>query len=574
MDATRNQPSLWARGLRFIVGFSALVVALAFGGVVWPSAATPQDSDLGEWSEVVAVMQEKLSAVPEAGDPSAVQTLIRQAYYENYQTSGLEDQVKHALGRDVDDKFVAELLNLRNLSRDGASPEALREASDKVIDLLKETVTKLVKAPKVADQWSRVADTIAQTITDAQSAYVKGQADRAFTLATEAYLGHYEADGFENNTIVHKGFSRVTEIEGMFSDLRQGYKDGRDRAQQEKLGKDLIAKLTEDAQFLDSKTQDTGPLGISGFFAAFLILLREGAEALLVVAALVTYALKAGRRDQLRGILAGVGIAVVISIGLAILFGQLSASVQSGMGQELLEGITGLAAALMLIYVSNWILSKSSGKRWEEYIKATAGEKTASGGVFALAFVSFLTVAREGAETILFFYPIVAGAKTHSDYWFIVLGGVTAVIILAILFVLVWQFGVRLPLKPFFKWTSIVLALLAVAIVGGAIKELQEAALVGAHVVPSVPTVVFLGIYPTAETLGAQLITAAVLVGLALLQRRQAKADQPEAGHSEAGHSETRSDTPISESNDKAPEENSSREDTQDAVEAHSGKEE
>ena len=81
MNATRNQPSLWARGLRFIVGFSALVVALSFGGVVWSSAATAQDSNLGEWSEVVSVMQEKLAAVPEAGDPSAVQTLIRQAYY-------------------------------------------------------------------------------------------------------------------------------------------------------------------------------------------------------------------------------------------------------------------------------------------------------------------------------------------------------------------------------------------------------------------------------------------------------------------------------------------------------------
>ncbi|WP_231294139.1 FTR1 family iron permease [Mobiluncus curtisii] len=569
MNTTRNLPSLWARGLRFILGFFALVVALAFGGLIWPSAAASQNSDLGQWADVVEVMQEKLNAVPEAGDPSAVQTLIRQAYYENYQTSGLEDQVKHALGRDVDDQFVAELLNLRNLSRDGASPEQLREASDKVVVSLKDTVTKLIKAPKVSDQWSRVADTIAQTITDAQSAYVKGQANRAFTLATEAYLGHYEADGFENNTIVHKGFSRVTEIEGMFSDLRQGYKDGRSQDQQEKLGKDLISKLVEDAQFLDEKTQDTGPLGISGFFAAFLILLREGAEALLVVAALVTYALKAGRRDQLRGILVGVIIAVVLSIGLAILFGQLSASVQSGMGQELLEGITGLAAALMLIYVSNWILSKSSGKRWEEYIKATAGEKTASGGVFALAFVSFLTVAREGAETILFFYPIVAGAKTHSDYWYIVGGGLTAVVILAIIFVLVWQFGVRLPLKPFFKWTSILLALLAIAIVGGAIKELQEAALVGAHVVPSVPTVVFLGIYPTAETLVAQIIVAAVLVVLSLLQRHQAKADK-----STKGADQTQSDTSVADNNDKAPEEHSSREHTQDAVEAHSGKEE
>lgn len=568
MNVTRNLPSRWVRGVSFIVGFFALVV-LVLGGTVWPGVAATRDSapDKDDWSGVVTVMQEKLSAVPEAGDPSVVQTLIRQAYYENYQTSGLEDQIKHTLGRDVNDKFISDLLNLRTLSRDGASAEELRDASDKVVALLQSNVTRLKNAPQLSDQWHRVAETIAQTITEAQSAYVKGQADRAFTLATEAYLGHYEADGFENNTIVHKGFNRVTEIEGMFSDLRQGYKDGRDQAQQEQLGKNLIAALREDAQFLDSKTQDAGPLGISGFFAALLILLREGAEALLVVAALVTYALKAGRRDQLRGILLGVIIAVLISIGLAILFGQLSASVQSGFGQELLEGITGLAAALMLIYVSNWILSKSQGKKWEEYLKSTAGEKTASGGIFALAFVSFLTVAREGAETILFFYPIVAGAKTRSDYWFIIFGGATAAVILAILFVLVWQFGVRLPLKPFFKWTSVLLALLAVTIVGGAIKELQEAALVGAHQVPSVPTVVFLGLYPTAETLGAQIITVAVLLVLALLQRRQAKTlvKKPETSVAPASP-----EPPIN--NDEASEENTSRKDTQDAVEYTAGR--
>ena len=104
--------------------------------------------------------------------------------------------------------------------------------------------------------------------------------------------------------------------------------------------------------------------------------------------------------------------------------------------------------------------------------------------------------------------------------------------------------------------------------VDGIVNATRNLTSLGAHVVPSVPTVVFLGIYPTAETLGAQIITAAVLVGLALLQRRRAKADQPEAGDSE-----TRPDTSISESNDKAPEEHSSREDTQDAVEAYSGKE-
>ena len=125
----------------------------------------------------------------------------------------------------------------------------------------------------------------------------------------------------------------------------------------------------------------------------------------------------------------------------------------------------------------------------------------------------------------------------------------------------------RLPLKPFFKWTSVLLALLAVTIVGGAIKELQEAALVGAHQVPSVPTVVFLGLYPTAETLGAQIITVVVLLVLALLQRRQAKTlvKKPEAPVAQASP-----EPPIN--NDEASEENTSRKDTQDAVEYTAGR--
>lgn len=435
----------------------------------------------------------------------------------------MEAQINHRLGEDRADAFVSQLLSVRTLARDGATQQDLENAVAATVTMLQTDITDLADAPELNDQWTRVAQRIVAQVDQATEAYAAGNFDDAATAARQAYLGHYEADGLEKATISYLGQGRVNELESMFTTLRQEGRDGQVSLDEFTSVADTLSQaITEDAATLDELTSQS-ELGWSGFWASFLILLREGAEALLVVAALVTYAMKAGRRDQLVGILTGVVAALALSVGLAVLFTRLTSSAATGFGQELLEGITGLLAVVMLIWVSNWILSKSTGKKFQQYIDKTASHGVSHGGTFALASVAFLAVLREGAETILFFSPILSGAKTGGDYLKIWLGVGLAVAILAVLFALVWFFGIKLPLGSFFKWTSILLGILAITIAGGAIKEFQDATVVPSTQLPGIPQISWLGLYPTVETIAAQLVVAAIFIVLGVIQYRASR---------------------------------------------------
>ncbi|ETJ97501.1 FTR1 family protein [Propionimicrobium lymphophilum] len=500
-----------------------LLVAVCIGmfsNLFAPVAKAEQNYD-----EVVAAMSEKIQQIPgqyEAGDLDGIKTSIRQAYYENYQTSGLEDQIKHRLGDERSAEFVKALLDLRTQANSGVPAADLEKSSMDVIGKLEANVKELEDAPELNDQWTRVAGNISELLTTAKDEYAAGNFEKAYKAATDAYLAQYEANGLEKATISYIGQSRVSQLEGLYADMRQMAKDQSKSADEyAAVADELISYVQEDAKELDELTAPDAELGWRGFFASFLILLREGAEALLVVAAVVTYALKGQRRDQLMGILVGVLAALAISVGLAIVFANITASASSGFSQEFIEGITGLLAVVMLIWASNWILNKASGNKWEQYIERTAGEKAAKGGVFALAMVAFLAVLREGSETVLFYLPIIAGAKNGADHAKIWLGVGLAVLILAILFLLVWKFGVRLPMKAFFKWTSILLGLLAITIAGGAVKEFQDATIISSHRVEGMPEISLLGVYPTVESLGAQLLVIVILAVLGWLQYRQ-----------------------------------------------------
>ncbi|NJJ03941.1 OfeT family oxidase-dependent iron (Fe2+) transporter [Corynebacterium sp. HMSC036E10] len=504
---------------RLLLGMLFCVLLLIFSPM-------PAHADSSKWDSIADQMATQLEQVAdqhEAGDAEAVQSTIRKAYYELYQATGLEDQIKHRLGTDRTEGFVSELLGLRTLSQQNASPEEIGQAAAAVIERLRTDVSELHETPELQDQWTRVAINITELVQTAQERYAQGDGDGAAEAAKDAYLSQYEANGLEKATISYIGHSRVTEVEALFQDLRQaGKQHSLSDAEYSELGDRLISAVTEDAAALDQLTSGD-ELGWRGFFASFLILLREGAEALLVIAAVTTYAIKANRRDQLKGIGLGVVAAVLISVALAVLFSFVASTATSGFGQELLEGIAGLLAVVMLIWVSNWVLTKASGEKWEAYVSQAAGEKTRTGGAFALAMVVFLAVLREGFETIMFYAPIIAGAKTGGDHVKIWLGVLAAVVILAILFLLVWKLGIRLPFQQFFKWTSILLGLLAITIAGGAIKEFQDATLVPIHRIDWVPEISFLGIYPTLETLAGQLIVVALLVALWLLATRKEK---------------------------------------------------
>lgn len=516
------------------IGAVLLAVWIAFGGSAAPASADDP------WADIAATVTSLLDEVPgqyASGDLKAVEATLRKAYYEHYQAQGLEDQIKHRLGVDRSTAFSTDVVEVRNLTRDGAPQADVEAAVAALTAQLATDIEELAATPELNDRWSRVAQSIIATAENAVTLFEAGEVDKAYQEATRAYLQHYEADGLEKATLSYLSSGRVAQVEGEFRDIRVGIRDGWPAEQVRGHVETLSQLVTEDAAALDTLGASES-IGWSGFVAAFLILLREGVEALLVVAALVTYVIKTGRRDQLKGVYLGIAAALAVSIGLAITFSSLSSSAGLGMSQELIEGVIGMLAAALLIYVSNWILSKSEGDAWHRYINQTIDKKATGGGQWALFTVVFLAVAREGFETILFFVPVFGAAQTPGDHLLIWLGMAAAVAVLAILFVAVRVFGVRLPLRPFFRWMSVLLSLLAIVIAGGAAKELQDAMVLEVTPVAGVPQIEWLGIYPTVETLAVQAVVTTIVLMLAFWQFRRSPTPKPSTSttHEEDAH--------------------------------------
>lgn len=317
MDLTTN-----LRSLHSLRRASLLFVLLALVAMA-PFLSAAAHATAEKWDAAVAEMEAKINQIPVQyadGDQEGVETSIRQAYYEVYQVSGLEAEIDHRLGKERNDEFVSQLLSLRDLTREGSSQDLVEEKVAGTIGLLRTDVAELKDAPEVTDKWTRVATRATDQLDLAKSTYANGDYAAAANAARDAYLAHYEADGLEKATISYLGQGRVSELETMFTQLRQTGRDGSLSVEEFTERADTLAEaLRTDAAELDSLTSQT-ELGWSGFWASFAILLREGAEALLVVAALVTYAVKAGRRDQVLGLVIGVIAAVVSAIGLAFLF--------------------------------------------------------------------------------------------------------------------------------------------------------------------------------------------------------------------------------------------------------------
>lgn len=504
------------------IGAALLALTIAFGTTSPASAEDP-------WQDVAGTVTALLQEVPgqyASGDLRAVEATLRKAYYEHYQAQGLEDQVKHRLGAERSSAFSTGVVDVRNLARAGAPQAEVDAAIAALTAQLATDLEELSATPELNDRWSRVAQSIIATTENALKLSEAGKTDEAYKEATRAYLQHYEADGLEKATLSYLSSGRVAQVEGEFRDIRVGIRDGWP-ADQVRGHVDTLSQLvTEDAAKLDALNASES-LGWSGFVAAFLILIREGVEALLVVAAVVTYVLKTGRRDQLKGVYLGIAAAVALSIGLAVAFSSLTSSAGLGMSQELIEGVVGFLAAALLIYISNWILSKSEGDAWHRYINQTIDKKSAAGGQWALFTVVFLAVAREGFETILFFVPVFGTAQTATDHLLIWLGMAAAVVVLAILFVAVRTFGVRLPLRPFFRWMSVLLSILAITIAGGAAKELQDAMVLDVTPVAGVPQIEWLGLYPTVETLAVQAVVTLIVLTLAFWQFRKSSTPKP-----------------------------------------------
>ncbi len=244
------------------------------------------------------------------------------------------------------------------------------------------------------------------------------------------------------------------------------------------------------------------------FIESFVIIVREGFEAILVLGAVVAFLIKTGNRARLRDIWWGAGVGIAASAILAVLLRTILAHVPAS--QDTIEGVTMLIAVVVLFSVSYWLLSKVEAAKWQKFIRDKVNAALSHGGIFALAFVAFLAVFREGAETALFYQAIFTRVGNHMMPVSLGLfaGGGT----LAVIFILFWRFGLRIPLRPFFAFTSALLYYMALVFAGTGIKELQEANILPRTLIPGFPHVELIGLYPTVETLMAQGVLIVLLL--------------------------------------------------------------
>lgn len=262
----------------------------------------------------------------------------------------------------------------------------------------------------------------------------------------------------------------------------------------------------------------SGSGAIAIFIQSLLILLREGFEAMLVITALVAYLRRAGQADKVKVVWHGTGWALAASLVAAWLLTRVLNV--SGQDQEVLEGAVMLVASAVLFYVSFWLLSKREAASWQTYVKAQVDDAAKSGRVWALGLAAFLAVFREGAETVLFYQALILSAPGQMPALFA--GMAAAVVALGGLYVAMRVLSFRLPLNVFFSATAALLFFLAVTFAGKGILELQEGRLVSITPVDWLPRIEWLGLFPTVESAGAQLVLLVPMVlGLLWLAMRR-----------------------------------------------------
>src|SRR5207244_1590054 len=194
------------------------------------------------------------------------------------------------------------------------------------------------------------------------------------------------------------------------SDLEQAFPRVRARAAAGAGPEELAAihaRLLADLERAERLVADRSS-SASLFVQSFVLLLREGFEAILIVAALMTFLAKAGAMERRRHVAQGAWVAVAASVVTAAVV-ELLFQITPGQ-REALEGATMLVATAVLFYVSYWLLSKIEVAKWNAFVKGRMEEALSTGSSFALASVAFLAVYREGFETILFYQALLTSA--------------------------------------------------------------------------------------------------------------------------------------------------------------------
>jgi high-affinity iron transporter len=351
----------------------------------------------------------------------------------------------------------------------------------------------------------------ARLMRESLAAYRRGQLQTAQDLAVSAYL-----DGFE---LIEATLDTVDRrlrmiVEGEMLGYRALLKKREAVATVATAAERIQALLSEAQQKLEVTRLPTS----ATFLSAFVILLREGLEAILILAAIFALLIKGERRDALPYV--HIGWIAALALGGISWFVASYIIAISGAAREMTEGVTALVAAAILLYVGFWMHEKAYADRWRTFLHTQLQEALSARTMWALALVSFLAVYREAFETVLFYQALwVQIAPAYAP----MLGGLmSAAVALAILGWLIFRGSIRLPLSLFFGATSLLLALLAVVFVGKGIAALQEAGILPINPV-NIPSIPSLGLYPNLQGLMLQVLVVVVIASMFAYTRYRAK---------------------------------------------------
>ena len=242
------------------------------------------------------------------------------------------------------------------------------------------------------------------------------------------------------------------------------------------------------------------------FWDAALILLREGVEALLIIMALLTVTRKTEQTKASKWIMSGSLLGIILSIALAFIFKAIFENL--GSTRELTEGIVGICSVILMVIVGAWLHSKSSLESWEKFINKNMDKAMSTGSLLTFGLVAFLSVFREGAETIIFYLGIVGKIST----WYLILGILVAVFILILIAVFFNQITKWIPIHRLFFIMSLFIFLLAFKILGVSVHTLQILNILPQHTINHLPFIDLIGLYPTYETVIPQLILIVIVM--------------------------------------------------------------
>lgn len=559
-------PRVSASG-RLVTLVATLMIALAtlFATTAVPQSAIAADdgqTNFDSWTAAAKNIEDQLATAEKDyndGNYGQAGTDFQTAHWIGYDASNFSKVVNDTISADKQKELLQQFTDLEGLAYQQDQGDAIATKIDALTAEINATAQTLdanadlanpkeyakQRAAQTAEErkkldaakknsskgkgdrtWSEVANEMTVILDQAYEAAAAGKGDEGATLVNNAYYQYYEKLGFEKNVMNAISGDRVSQVEYQFKMTRKTMRDGGSDKEIKQLVDDLKSWIVQDAAILDSGASGNvngfTKLVTSSAGQAFLILIREGLEALLVVAAVIAYLVKSGNKRFAKwiylGVVAGLAGSGLVAVLFTFLFGG------SGPIQEISEGVCALIATLMLLWTSNWMLNKSSVEAWNNYIrnkteaavagaqsKVESGQRLGLGMIASLAMLSFLAVFREGAETVIFYESIYSMSQDAHGMW---VGGLAAAAVLIVIFLILRFTSVKIPIGPFFLVTSIVMAVLVVIFAGGGIHALIEGDLIEGTYLSSVPTNDWIGLYPYVETITAQVIAAIAVVVL------------------------------------------------------------